>query len=153
MFCKAKSAKKNFFFSRRFLTILKQKCSNLRPLLSTTFPQGFWISKNIGHPTSGSGAKRRLNDTSKVNTQTNTQTDISTYRKHRPRGPMLWKRQPQKVRVLAWPLPSGKPWSWCHPNNPIIYLPKGVWDKWPKSKYQNFKSTHWFSYKIWTKNS
>ena len=26
-------------------------------------------------------------------------------------------------------------------------------DKWPKSKYQNFKSTQWFSYKIWTKNS
>ena len=31
----------------------------------------------------------------KVNTQTHRQTDrhmdISTYRKHRPRGPMLWK--------------------------------------------------------------
>ena len=26
-------------------------------------------------------------------------------------------------------------------------------DKWPKSKYQSFKSTQWFSYKIWTKNS
>ena len=39
------------------------------------------------------GAKRQLNDTSKVNTHTDTQTDrqtdISTYRKHRPRGPML----------------------------------------------------------------
>ena len=29
----------------------------------------------------------------------------------------------------------------------------GVRDKWPKSKYQNFKSTQWFSYKIWIKNS
>ena len=29
----------------------------------------------------------------------------------------------------------------------------GVWDRWPKSKHQNFKSTQWFSYKIWTKNS
>ena len=29
----------------------------------------------------------------------------------------------------------------------------GVSDKWPKSKCQNFKSTQWFSYKIWTKNS
>ena len=41
------------------------------------------------------GAKRRLNGTSKVNRRTNKQTDtrmdISTYRKHRPRGPMLWK--------------------------------------------------------------
>ena len=35
------------------------------------------------------GAKRRLNGTS--NRRTNRQTDISTYRKHRPRGPMLWK--------------------------------------------------------------
>ena len=39
------------------------------------------------------GAKRRLNGTSKLNTQTNTQTnmDILTYRKHLPRGPMLCK--------------------------------------------------------------
>ena len=41
------------------------------------------------------GAKRPLNGTSKVYThtdgQTDRQTDISTYRKHRPRGPMLWK--------------------------------------------------------------
>ena len=29
----------------------------------------------------------------------------------------------------------------------------GVRDKWPKSKYQNLKSTQWFSYKLWTKNS
>ena len=41
----------------RFVTIFKQKCSNMRPLLSITFPQGFWISKNIWHPTSGSGGK------------------------------------------------------------------------------------------------
>ena len=41
------------------------------------------------------GAKRPLNGTSKVNTHTHTQTDrqtdISTYRKHRPWGLMLWK--------------------------------------------------------------
>ena len=30
----------------------------MRPLLSITFPQGFQISKNIGHPTSGSGGKK-----------------------------------------------------------------------------------------------
>ena len=39
------------------------------------------------------GTKRLLNGTSKVNRQTNTQThrqtDILTYRKHRPRGLML----------------------------------------------------------------
>ena len=41
------------------------------------------------------GAKRPLNGTSKVNRQTDTHThrymDKSTYRKHRPKGPMLWK--------------------------------------------------------------
>ena len=38
------------------------------------------------------GSKRSLNGTLKVNTQkTDGQTDISTYRKHRPRGPILWK--------------------------------------------------------------
>ena len=41
------------------------------------------------------GAKRLLNGTSKGNRrthgQTDTQMDNSTYRKHQPRGPMLWK--------------------------------------------------------------
>ena len=36
----------------------KHKCSYLRPLLAFTFPQGFGISKNIGHPTSGKGGKK-----------------------------------------------------------------------------------------------
>ena len=36
----------------------KQKGSHLRPLLSITLPQGFQSSKNIGHPTSGSGGKK-----------------------------------------------------------------------------------------------
>ena len=55
----------------------------------------------MGHPLRKVGAKRRLDGTSKVNTrtdgqtdgqtekETDIQTDISTYRKHRPRGPML----------------------------------------------------------------
>ena len=42
----------------RFKTTSKQKCSNLRTLLFITFPQGFRISKNIGHPTFGSGGKK-----------------------------------------------------------------------------------------------
>ena len=59
MFCKAKSAKKQtFFFARGFQTIFKQKCSKMRPLLSTTFPQEFQISKNIGNPTSESVGKK-----------------------------------------------------------------------------------------------
>ena len=47
------------------------------------------------------GAKGPLNGTSKVSRHTDGHTDrrthgqtaISTYRKHRPRGPMLWKEQ------------------------------------------------------------
>ena len=51
------------------------------------------------------GAKRHLNGTSKVNTQTNKhtdrQTDISTYRKHRPRGLMLWKSKFVKQEIFS----------------------------------------------------
>ena len=52
--------KEKTFFARRFQTTSKQKCSNVRPLLSITFPQGFRISKNIGHPTSGSGGTKTV---------------------------------------------------------------------------------------------
>ena len=48
------------FFARGFQTTFEQKCSNVRPLLSITFPQGFRISKNIGHPTSGNGGKKTV---------------------------------------------------------------------------------------------
>ena len=51
-------------------------------------------------------AKRRLNVTSKVNTRTDgwtdTQTDILTYRKHRPRGPMLWKYKENGIITLKF---------------------------------------------------
>ena len=52
-----KSVKKNFF-AAAILDHLWANCSNLRPLLSNTFPQGFWISKNFGHPTLRSGGKK-----------------------------------------------------------------------------------------------
>ena len=52
--------KKKLFFARRFSTIFKQKCSDLRPFLTITFPQGFRISKYIEHPTSGSGGKKTI---------------------------------------------------------------------------------------------
>ena len=55
-----KSEKKKLFFARRFQTIFKQKCSYLRPLLSITFPQGFRISKNIGHLTLENGGKKTV---------------------------------------------------------------------------------------------
>ena len=95
-FVRQNQQKNKLFFARRFQTTSKHKCLNVTPLLSITFPQGFRISKNIGHPTSGSGGKKTIKRYLKsehTNKQTNRQTyrymDISTYRKHRPRGPML----------------------------------------------------------------
>ena len=78
---------------RRFHTLYERKFSNVRPLLSITFPKGFQI-KNIGHPTLGSGGKKMVkrylkSEQTQTHTQTDTHThtDKSTYRKHRPRGP------------------------------------------------------------------
>ena len=64
----------------------------MRPLLSITFPQGFRISKNIGHPTSGRGGKKtvkRYLKSEQTDKQTDRRTDKSSYRKHQPKGPML----------------------------------------------------------------
>ena len=69
-----KSVKKNIS-PLHFCTILEQKSSNLRPLFSTTFAPGLRISKSFGHPTSGSGGKKTLNGSSKVNRQTHGHTD------------------------------------------------------------------------------
>ena len=68
------------------------KCETI---LSITFSQGFQISKNVGYPTLGSGGKKtfkRYLKSAQTDKQINTytpQADISTYRKHRPRGLML----------------------------------------------------------------
>ena len=47
----------NKILPRRFYTVYEQKFSNLRPLLSITFPQGFRKSKKFGRWTLGSGSK------------------------------------------------------------------------------------------------
>ena len=85
MLCKAKSAKKKKT-ARRFLTIFKHKWSNVRPLLSTTFPQGFRISKNIGHQTLGNGCKKTFkpylkseHTDGRTHRQADTQTDRRTF--------------------------------------------------------------------------
>ena len=49
----------------------------MRPVLSITFPQGFQISKNIGHPTLGSGGKKTVKRYLKSE-QTDSQTDRHT---------------------------------------------------------------------------
>ena len=78
------NSQKNYFFlcAQRFYTFYKQKFSNWRPLLSITFPQGFRISKNIGHPTSGSGGKKtvkRYLKSEHTDRQTDKQTHKQTY--------------------------------------------------------------------------
>ena len=90
-FVRQNDPKKNLSFFR-YQTTFKQKCSNPRPLLPTTLPQGLCIYKNIRHLTSGSGGKKtfkRYPKSEQTHGQTDGQTDKSTYRKHRPRGPML----------------------------------------------------------------
>ena len=62
----------------------------MRPLLSITFPQGFRISKNIGHPTSVSGGKKTVKRHLKIehtHRETNTHTDIWTFRLIESIGP------------------------------------------------------------------
>ena len=73
-FVRQNQQKNKLFFARRFQTTSKQKCLNVTPLLSITFPQGFRISKNIGHPTSGSGGKKTVKRYLKGE-QTHKQTD------------------------------------------------------------------------------
>ena len=64
---KAKFVKNNtFFFCSAMLHLLwEKKYSNLRPLLSISFPQGFRKFNKLGHWTWGSGRKRRLNEVNK----------------------------------------------------------------------------------------
>ena len=104
MFCKANSAIKQTFFLhgdfRQFSNKNVQIWEHFFPIL---FPKDSESLKILDIWLREVGAKRRLSGTSKVNTQ----TDILTYRKHWPRGPMLWKedragqdRTGQK-RVLA----------------------------------------------------
>ena len=90
MFCKEKSARKKklFFFSfgnfRQLPTKKFQIWDNFFPLL---FPKDFKFKRILDIQLQEVGATRRLNSTPKVTRQ----TDKSTYRKHRPKGPMLWK--------------------------------------------------------------
>ena len=63
----------------------------MRPLFPLIFPKDSESLEILDIQLGEVGAKRPLNGTSKVNRHTNTHMDILTWRKHRPRGPMLWK--------------------------------------------------------------
>ena len=49
--------KQTFFFVRQFYTLYEQKTSNIRQILSISFPQGFQKPKKFGHLNSRSGSK------------------------------------------------------------------------------------------------
>ena len=91
-----KNQPKNYFFLRGDLKQFSSKnvqiWDHLFPLLFTKDSE---YLKILDIRLREVGAKRHLNGTSKVNRQTNKHTDRhtdkSTYRKHWPRGPMLWK--------------------------------------------------------------
>ena len=59
--------KNYFFFALQFYTLYEKKFSNLRQLLSITFPQGFQKNqKKFGHWTLGSGDKKTVKRSEKV---------------------------------------------------------------------------------------
>ena len=55
-----KKVKKKTFFCAAILDNFQTKMFISETILSITFPQGFQISKNIGHPTSASGGKKTV---------------------------------------------------------------------------------------------
>ena len=88
---------------------------------------------NIGHPTSGSGGEKTVKQYLKsehtdrqmdrrTDGQTDRQTDISTYRKHRPRGPMLWKYVPVWYNLwIVWSYLVKSTWKTCIETDCMIY--------------------------------
>ena len=84
---RVKFAEKRNLFSAVIYPLYDKKLSNLRPLLTITFPQGFKKSKRFGHWT---WAKRAFNGVrkcdGKTNTQTNTPIDIKLIEKIGPKG-------------------------------------------------------------------
>ena len=105
MFCKAKSAhKKTFFLPGNFRPLTNKNVLIWGHFIPSLFPKDSESLKILDIRLWEVGAKRCLNGTSKVNRQTDRrthrETDISTFRKHRPRGPSLWKH--------VGPLPSKK---------------------------------------------
>ena len=115
-FCHAKSAKKHFYclaILDHFITkMFKSETTSLH-YFSPRIPN---LEKILDIRLWEVGANRRLTGTSKVNThtdrQTDRRTDKSTYRKHRPRGPMLWKRLCLPTLPIEEPQQLTTPLKW-----------------------------------------
>ena len=100
-----KSEENNFFLRGDFRQLSNKNVHIWDHFFSLLFPKDSESLKILDIRFQEVGAKRPLNGTSKVNrhtdgqtdrrthTHTDRRTDKSTYRKHRPRGPMLWKSE------------------------------------------------------------
>ena len=94
--------KHKFFFAAAILhPLLAKKKLNLRTLCAITFPQGFQKSKFFWLWTSGRGGKKGSEKVWRTNKHTNRHTDISTYRKNRPRGPILGKNNTDLKNIFS----------------------------------------------------
>ena len=101
MFCKGKSAHKKKFRGD-FRPLANKNVQMLDHFFPLLFPKDSESLKILDIWLREVGAKRTLNGTSKVNTQTHTHIDKSTYWKHRPRGPMLWKLSHDYLIACPW---------------------------------------------------
>ena len=95
------------FLQGRFETILEEKCSNLRPFLFITFPQGLRIFKNFGHPTLGSGGKKVFKRYLKSE-QTHTRTFRLIESIGRPEGQCFERADDSSTVLLFSPLFSSR---------------------------------------------
>ena len=83
-FCsEGKICPKTKFFCAAILHPLLVKVAKYEIASFFTFPQGLWIYKNVGHPTSGSGGKetfKRYLKSEQTDGQTDTRTHGRTFR-------------------------------------------------------------------------
>ena len=128
MFCKAKSAKKNFFLRGDFWQFSNKNVQIWDLFFPLLFPKDSESLEILDIRLREVGAKKRLNGTSKVNTQMDIQADISTYRKHRPRGPMLWK---ETKFPTSWLSSRGYIWACNQKHNfslvLLFYIYSVIW--------------------------
>ena len=84
-----KKSVENFFCRNDFTPFISKSFQTSDHFFPLRFPKDSENLKKFDIGLWEVGAKRRLSGTSKVNRQTDKHMDKSTYRKHRPKEPML----------------------------------------------------------------
>ena len=104
---RAKFAQKPFFLRGDFSPFFSESFQIWDHFFPLLFPKDSKSLKTLDIRLLEVGTKRCLNGTSKANRrtirQTDTRTNILTYRNHRPRGPMLWKNFQSNKWRWQWP--------------------------------------------------